>query len=223
MILVFDLDDTLYEEITFVRSAFEAVSKYLASKFQLNPTEIERKLLHVMEEKGRGAVFNDVLKEYGIYNKAEVKKCLSVYRTSSPNIELNEDALRCLKRFEALPKYLVTDGNKRVQTAKIEALNLKRHFKKTIPSHTFGIKHAKPSTYIFHKILEWEQGSPGDLVYIGDNPNKDFVNLKKEGFKTVRILTGMFKNVRLDASYEADYEIRSLDELNVDLLQKIFK
>ena len=40
MILVFDLDDTLYDEITFVYSGFSAVSKYLSLQFNLNEKKI---------------------------------------------------------------------------------------------------------------------------------------------------------------------------------------
>ncbi len=223
MILVFDLDDTLYQEITYVKSAFKAVASYLGAKYQIATSEVENDLLGVLEEKGRGSVFDEVLNKYGIYSKAEVKKCLGVYRRSKPKIELNRDAVRCLKRFEDLPKYLVTDGNKMVQSTKIKALGLERYFRKAIPSHNYGRRHSKPSTYIFHKILKWEQAKPKDLVYIGDNPNKDFVNLKKEGFNTVRVLTGMFKDLRLDMLHEAHYEINSLDELDHQLVEKMFK
>lgn len=223
MIVVFDLDDTLYEEITYVKSAFKAVANYLEKSHALNAEEVYAELLEVLNEKGRGSVFNNVLSKCVIFSKAEVNRCLSVYRKSEPEIQLTKEALRCLERFEHLPKYVVTDGNKMVQTAKIKALKLDQYFEKAIPTHNYGLKHSKPSTYVFHKILEWEKMQAGDLVYIGDNPNKDFVNLKKEGFKTVRVRTGMFKDVRLERDYEAHYEINSLDEFDFKLLTEIFK
>ena len=46
MILVFDLDDTLYDEIAFVYSGFSAVSKYLSLQFNLN----EKKILISLKE-----------------------------------------------------------------------------------------------------------------------------------------------------------------------------
>jgi putative hydrolase of the HAD superfamily len=67
------------------------------------------------------------------------------------------------------------------------------------------LKHSKPSPYGFHKILQWENAIPRNLVYIGDNPKKDFVNLKKDGFRTVRVLTGEHKDVEVPVEYEADY------------------
>lgn len=86
-----------------------------------------------------------------------------------------------------IPLYIVTDGNKIVQNNKIEALNLRKHIKKDFITHRFGKKHSKPSTYCFEKIRKLENVNPEDIVYIGDNPNKDFVNIKELGFRTIRI------------------------------------
>ncbi len=221
MILVCDLDDTLYEELTYVKSSFFAVSRYLSEKVNVNINVIYNDLIDVLSRDGRGKVFNDILKKYGIFSKKEVHKCLSVYRYNYPDIKLYPEAEQCLRRFSSIKKYLVTDGNKLVQRKKIEALNLDKYFKKSIPTHNYGIKHAKPSTYVFHKILEKEKAKPYNLVYVGDNPNKDFVNLKKEGFGTIRVLTGYFRNHTVSPEYEADYVINTLDELTLDLLYKL--
>jgi putative hydrolase of the HAD superfamily len=41
--------------------------------------------------------------------------------------------------------------------------------------------------FITLKITELEKTGWNDLVYLGDNPNKDFINLRKLGANTVRI------------------------------------
>jgi len=223
MILVFDLDDTLYDEITYVKSSLLEVAKYLSQKLNVQSNIIYSDLYKVLELNGRGNVFDITLKNYGIYSKAEVNKCLSVYRKNNPEIELFEQAISCLKRFENFRKYIVTDGNKIVQKKKIEALKLNKFFIKSIPSHNFGISHAKPSTYIFNKILNWENSKPDQLVYIGDNPKKDFINLKKEGFNTIRVLTGFYKDLKLEDEFEANYIINNLNEFDFELINKIKK
>lgn len=221
MILVFDLDDTLYEEISYVKSSFTAVANYLAEKFNLSEDILFQELFSVMEKEGRGHVFDYVLKKNNIFSKTEVKKCLMIYRKNYPDISLTDDAQDCLKRFVHLPKYLVTDGNKIVQKIKINALGLNPYFKKIIRTHTYGKSKAKPATHIFHKIVEWENTNPWNLVYIGDNPYKDFINLKKENFKTIRILRGNFKRIKLSEEYEADVSINTLYELDDELLKKL--
>ncbi|MBV6644240.1 MAG: HAD family hydrolase [Cyclobacteriaceae bacterium] len=223
MILAFDLDDTLYEEITYVKSSLSAVAFYLSQKFAQPENDIYQAFLEVLDSKGRGAIFDEVLKDYNLYSKAEVKRCLGVYRNNTPKIELSTAGKECLNRFSHYRKYLVTDGNKLVQTNKIRALGLKKHFVRTLPTHHFGIINAKPSTYVFKKILVWEQAVAQEMVYIGDNPHKDFVNLKKEGIRTIRVKTGMFKDINLNQEYEADHCIETLDALTEPLLKDIFK
>ena len=119
------------------------------------------------------------------------------------------------------PLYIITDGNKIVQKNKIKALNLENHIKKTILTSNYGLRNSKPSTFCFQKICDMEKTSPTNLVYIGDDPHKDFVGLKREGFKTIRLFKGRFKNERLSKEFEADYKIKSLKEINEEFIKKI--
>lgn len=221
MIIVFDLDDTLYDEISYVRNSLLEVAIYLSKKLQISKGIIYSNLISELENKGRGKVFDVILRKYDIYSKKEINKCLSVYRNNIPKIKLFPEAVDCLNRLGDYHKYLVTDGNKIVQRKKIEALELSKYFIKTIPTHNFGVSNAKPSTYVFNKILKWEMKKPSQLIYVGDNPNKDFVNLKKEGFRTIRVLTGGYKDLRLKKEFEADYTINTLNEINIKLIKKI--
>ena len=221
MIVAFDLDDTLYEEITYVKSSFKAVATYLHKKYGFDENLLYAEMLSILDTDGRGSVFNKVLIQFGIFSKSEVKKCLSVYRNNTPEIFLPQVSIDCLNRLGDFPKYLVTDGNKMVQSNKIKSLKLEPYFKRLLPTHFFGKDKSKPSTYVFHKILQWEKSTPEKLIYIGDNPNKDFVNLRKEGFKTIRVLTGMFKNLKRENEFEADVQINSLEELNAQMIVEI--
>ena len=222
MIIVFDLDDTLYEEITYVRSGFKAVADYLSKTYGVEESEkIYTEFVQALEEQGRGKIFDVVLSKYRLSNKTLIKKCLSVYRQHNPKICLSIAGKACLERFKDYTKYLVTDGNKVVQTKKIKALKIYKYFRNIIPTHNYGVKYSKPSTYCFHKILQWERANPNDLIYIGDNPKKDFVNLKKDGFRTVRVMTGEHKDVEAQFKHKADYQINSLDELSIKTLKKM--
>ncbi len=221
MIIVFDLDDTLYEEITYVKSGFRAVANYLSGKYSLSSDKIYSELYDVLEEKGRGSIFNEILNKYNILSKREIKKCVTVYRKHQPNIKLTKVSINCINRFSDYSKYIVTDGNKMVQSTKIRALNLEKYFRKCLVTHNYGIDKAKPSTYVFHKILEWEKAKPTDLVYIGDDPKKDFINLKKEGFQTIRVLTGTYKYLKMPEIYEAEFVINTLDEVDINLIENI--
>ena len=221
MILVFDLDDTLYPEIEYVKSGLWAVSKYISKKYDLNYKIIFEEMFLDLNINGRGLLFNNILIKHEIYSINELKKCISVYRNHNPDIIIYNEAKICLERFIDYKKYIITDGNIIVQRKKINALNIKHKFVKTIPTYQYGINFSKPSTLCFKKIIKWENCSPSDIVYIGDNPWKDFVNIKKEGINTVRVLTGGFKDLSLDQEHEAEYTLKSLDQLTINFIKKI--
>ena len=209
MIVVFDLDDTLYEEIQFVKGGFQAVAKLLSHKLHINEKKINIRLMQILLKFGRGKVFNQLLKENNIKNLSLIKKCLSVYRSHSPKIKLYKDAKKLISTMNMNP-YIVTDGNKIVQKRKIKFLNLENKVKKAFVTHNYGINHAKPSIYCFKKIKDIENIKWQEMIYIGDNPQKDFVNLNKLGVKTVRVMKGPYKLIKVKKSFDAKYKINNL-------------
>ncbi|MFW3345780.1 HAD family hydrolase [Aliarcobacter butzleri] len=214
-VIIFDLDDTLYDEIDFVKSGFKEVSKYFSQKYNFEYEIFYQLLFKNLEKFGRGKVFDKVLKYFNIYSKKNILKAVSIYRTHKPSINLPQNSIYILNYFNKIniPIYIVTDGNKIVQNNKIEALKLRKYIKKDFITHRYGIKYAKPSTYCFLKIAKLEKIDLGKIAYIADNPNKDFINIKKLGFRTIRIKQGMFKNLKKTEEYEAEINIKSLKEL----------
>jgi putative hydrolase of the HAD superfamily len=218
---VFDLDDTLYDELTFVRSGFRAVAHYLQQNNGLAVDETVSFMCTKLNT-GRGQIFDELLRHYGVYSKKLVQKCIAVYRSHTPDISLNADAKDCLQRFSQRPIYIVTDGNKIVQKNKLMVLGIYEYAKFCFRTYQYGIKNSKPSPHCFLKICERENVTPNEVVYIADNPNKDFVGIKPLGFKTIRLLQGQFADVRESAEFEAEYQIHSLNELTDVYLQSIF-
>jgi putative hydrolase of the HAD superfamily len=221
LIIVFDLDDTLYQEITYVRSGLAAVAQEIANKYNLNQNLIYSDALLTLDNFGRGHVFDIILRQYGLYSKREVNRLLSVYRSHNPLIEIDLPEIEVLRKCQIISNlYLVTDGNKNVQAKKIEALKINTYFTRIFITHRFGLEASKPSLKCFEQIREFEKVRWSEIVYIGDDPNKDFVNLKKVGATTIRVMTGRFRNVTKSHAYEADWHINSLSELP-ELLEKI--
>jgi len=219
--LTFDLDDTLYDERSFVHSGFLKVADYVKNVYGINPESALDIMHDELETHGRGKVFDQLLLAYKVYSKAAVQKCVSVYRLHDPDIKLNPDAVRCLERFKRFNKYLLTDGNKIVQRNKVKALGLFPVMKKVFITHEYGKKNAKPSVYCFQRIAQIEKTVPEDIIYIADNPQKDFINIKKLGFKAIRIRQGMIADLYLGPEYEGHFEISCLDELTLSLIEKL--
>lgn len=222
MIIAFDLDDTLYDELTYVRTGFQQVAEYLQDLCEIPKEDCLAFMMGILAEEGRGHVFDGMLSHYGLYSRKNVKRCLSVYRNHKPNIRLYKEAEDCLERFKDIPIYLVTDGNKMVQNNKIISLGLNTRVKFSFITHRYGVKHSKPSPHCFLKICEKEKVLPKEVVYIADNPNKDFVGIKGLGFRTVRVLTGQYSTVHKSEEFEADYQISSLVQLTSEYLGNFF-
>ena len=217
MILIFDLDDTLYNEIEYVESGFQAVSEFVFNEYKINSDETFNFMKDYLNKNGRGYIFNAMLKKYLIYSKNNVSKCISIYRGHKPKIKLSKNNINSLNNLKVKSSlYLVTDGNKIVQKNKIESLGIKYIFKKIFITHRYGIHNAKPSLYCFKKIKELEKCKWKDIFYIGDNPKKDFVNLNIVGANTVRILNGSFKKTKAKKGYDAIKTYQNIEEFFID-------
>lgn len=214
MILIFDLDDTLYDESSFVTSGLGAVARHGEDAYGWNAGRSLAFMLDVLEREGRGRVFDRWLASHEQLSNARVAECVNIYRHHRPSLELFPAARVVLDRYRGLvPLYLVTDGHKIVQKNKVDALGLFAEFRRVFITHRFGIRHAKPSPHCFELIRQAEGCSWADMVYVGDNPTKDFVNLKPLGALTVRVKTGGHRNVVARPGYDAQISIPNLDAL----------
>ncbi len=194
MILIFDLDDTLYPESSYAYSGLRAVATHLEAEAGVSFDRAMYLMGREMELNGRGRVFDETLKSLSWYSRKHVTRCLSIYRSHAPDISLYSYTERVLDTLSTYPLYVVTDGNKLVQQRKVTALRLEKRFRKVYITHRYGVRHAKPSTYCFDRIRRSEGAEWKNMVYVGDDPGKDFVGLNAMGAKTVRVLTGTHRN-----------------------------
>lgn len=215
MFLIFDLDDTLYPERSFVDSGFRAVAFWAKQNFNWPFCESYSYLSTSLDRFGRGQVFDRWLESGGKRpTKSLVGEAVRVYRYHDPAIAL-PDAHRCLlsRLAESGPIHLVTDGHKCVQARKVVALDIEHLFSKIYITHRYGRCAAKPSTVCFELIRRRVNTQWSQMVYVGDDPAKDFVELNQLGVLTIRVLTGRHANVVAKPGYGAHHNIRKLDEL----------
>ena len=72
MIIVFDLDEVLYDEKTYVISGFRDVSEFL-EKDEAIPKKIIFEYLKRRLKNGRERIFNDLLDNFRIYSQKHCK------------------------------------------------------------------------------------------------------------------------------------------------------
>jgi putative hydrolase of the HAD superfamily len=215
MIIVFDMDDTLYLERDFVLSGFQAADRWLAR------TRGVRGLLAVasdlFEAGQRQQLFDQALAALGVPNEPELVGLLvEVYRGHRPAIRLAADARRALDARGSWDGVaLLTDGHRLTQERKIEALGLRAYCDPVITTDRWGREYWKPNPRGFLAIQQHFARPPARFVYVGDNPLKDFLAPRSLGWKTIRIKRpGALHAARAAApGHEADLAITSLDEL----------
>ena len=214
-IIIFDLDDTLIDEQKYVQSGFEYVSKKISQEFQKKI--IEKELNTIFRKFGRGKVFDIFFNN--LTKKNIINQYVKLYRGHYPNIRLKVEAKNLLDKLKKknFSIYLLTDGDKLAQRQKIKKLNLKKYFKDIYVTHEYGKKNMKPSLYCFEKIKKIEKVKWSQIVYVGDNPKKDFINLNSMGAMTIRVLTGPFKNLKVQNKLDANYKIKNLKDINLNL------
>jgi len=220
MVLAFDMDDTLYEESSYVQSGFKAVARRLAPILGKSAKFLSAEMGELLDRLGRGKVFDALLERHGIFSRCLVRECVRCYRLHEPEIQLHQAGRDCLRRFRHLPLYVVTDGNKTAQAAKVRALDLESKVKKVLVTHRYGVCHAKPSPHCFQIIQRLESVPASQILYIGDNPAKDFVGIRPLGFRTLRVLTGPHSFMNAQAGYDAEFHVDSLNELTPTLLKR---
>lgn len=212
--IIFDLDDTLYNEKDFVYGGFKEVALYLGNKYKINSYKIYNHMIEILRSEGRGKIFNRICDEF--HFNEDILKLVETYRNAKPYLRLYEDAESFLKNN--VKKYklgLITDGLYYVQWNKIKLLNISQYFDEIIVTDDHGKDFWKPSKGPYIRMSKILNIPFHEMVYIGDNPNKDFYAAKKLGMLTIRIIReeGDHMKVFLEEEYEADFKIKSLDEV----------
>lgn len=213
--VLFDLDDTLYDEMQFVKGGFKSASLYISKNNNIKQKIVYQLLLDVLEEHGRGKTFDIVLKKLDLYNEKLIPKLIEVYRTHKPNLFLYPEVSNVLStlRKQGYKPGIITDGNVEVQRKKIDALKIKDFFDCMIFSDEYGIEKQKPNPLPYQKAMEKLEASANETVYIGDNPYKDFITARKLGIFTIRIMRGQYKKIKLRKEYESDCQIQNLEDI----------
>lgn len=176
--VIFDLDDTLYGEKQYVRSGYNKIAEYLGKE------DATEKLLAYFEV-GKPAI-DCYLKEIGMEEKKD--ECLSIYRKQMPDIKLYDGAKELIANLKdrGIKVGIITDGRPEGQRNKLIALGLDRMVDDIIITDELGgIQFRKPNDISF-RIMQNRWRVPFEnIVYIGDNPAKDFQACHQLGMQSL--------------------------------------
>lgn len=223
--VVFDLDDTLYDEIEYCKSGFGAVSHFLAG---LSDVPADERIFDALWKQftagNRTKTFNAALDELGVtYNDEFIGELVEVYRSHTPRITLPADSRDVLCQLsEKYMLALLTDGFLPAQQLKVRALDIEKYFKCIIYTEELGRKFWKPSPLGFEKIMQSLNAKPENIVYAADNQMKDFIAPNKLGFLTIQLIRTARLHTESNAEPDAAarYVIHKISQLP-EFLEKL--
>ena len=175
-VLVFDLDDTLYDESDYVSSGIRALCRILAGLYRKDKSA----LIAAVQASGERDWLAFLVKELGLPNSSK-ESLLWLYRTHSPDIALSDTCRTMLDFYKQRAKALVvlTDGRSITQRLKLQALGLSDF--PVYVSEDFASEKPEPV-----RFLRIQEDFPADhYVYIGDNVKKDFIGCNPLGWITI--------------------------------------
>ena len=229
--IIFDLDDTLVSEYAFVKSGFKAVAKHLteckegvfASFAGADGDALSKEFLSLFDESAKN-VFNRFLDAHGVtgYTGDDVFSLVKVYREHEIDKEIYkpyddvEPFLFALKE-RGIAAGILTDGFAVSQRNKISAVGFDRHpaIKGIVVTAECGEGWAKPSAKGFELLCDELNVRPQEMMYVGDNPKKDFYISRNIPIKTARIIRGggVYENAPYFEDIREDHRIEKLEEL----------
>ncbi len=188
--VIFDLDDTLYDEIDFCRSGFRAAAQHVASLSDApSANEVFAVLWKCFITGACGSTFNLALAELGIPDDGRLLgKLIEIYRTHTPMLTLPPESRAVLEDLK--DRYtlgLLTDGFLPTQRLKVQALGVEHYFEAIMYTEELGREFWKPSPRGFEKLLEMLEARPEQAAYVGDNEAKDFIAPNRLGLLTVQL------------------------------------
>lgn len=173
-VVCYDLDDTLYKEIDFLKSAYKEVATISG-----HPEAVQQMLDWYYAKEN---AFQKLIDIYEL--SISVADCLKIYRNHYPDISLDAGVKEYLEELKAVDAKLglISDGRSITQRNKIQALGLEGVFDIEVISEEFGSEKPDPRNYqvVMDRFPERKR-----FIYVGDNPKKDFVAPNKLGWRTI--------------------------------------
>ncbi len=223
--VIFDLDDTLISEYEFVASGYRFISGMLPERLGHTPQEIEDRLWELSKETYSNA-FNRLFDSYGIsYTKEELMEFIRAYRNHPADIRFYPDVHETLKALKdrGILTGIISDGDPQRQRNKIKSAvagitanglhkttdpetaddieaEIKYFFDEIILNDEFGgAEFRKPNPKGFKEMALRLKVDPSEMIYIGDNPSKDFHIAADLPVRTARIIRE--KGIYIDREY----------------------
>ncbi|SFT25324.1 HAD family hydrolase [Paenibacillus sp. BC26] len=215
--IIFDLDDTLISEKQYIKSGFRHIARVLNEKMLIDENKVFEHLIQLFEESPKH-VFNRLLNKYGLtFAEEDILQLIKEYRNHLPTIDFYDDVLPCLEllKKQGLMLGIITDGYAEAQRQKIKAIKANDYVKEIVVTDELGREYWKPHPKSFEIIKNRLNVEYSEMLYVGDNPEKDFYISSLLPIRTIRIVRedSTYKNAQYFKAKRETYNVNSLLEL----------
>lgn len=193
-IVVFDLDDTLFKEICYLKSAYREIVSWAVRRckeYKIPEYVLKERAYEIMlDSYYRGGNAFESLNAYLGIN-VQMDDFLRIYRNHIPNIKLEDDVRMTLDRLKAenVIMGILSDGREITQWNKIRILGLTEWINEDLIVINSSVECFKPNPCGYQRLESIARTLYSDeelsFTYVGDNVNKDFISPKKMGWCTV--------------------------------------
>ncbi|MYL56030.1 HAD-IA family hydrolase [Virgibacillus halodenitrificans] len=215
--VIFDLDDTLISEKEYIESGYRHISKILSNKLNIGEKIIYKLLFELLSINSKN-VLNRLLDRIGVsYTNEDILGLVTEYRAHHPNISFFNDVIPILEHLKKnnIKTGIITDGYANAQRQKLNAVNALKYFKEVIVTDELGRDFWKPHPKAFEVMRDKLSVEYDEMMYVGDNPEKDFYIGKVIPIKTVRIIRkqSIYKDKKYLYGHKENHMIDSLGNL----------
>mgnify|MGYP001463043820 CR=1 FL=1 len=204
--VIFDLDNTLYDENTYFLKVFEKFSNLHG----LNYNIFKEAFTDSFRLKSKD-IFSDLLIIQNYNSNSNQKELFELYKTINCNIKLYNEAYKILNylKKKKIKKIIITNGSVVSQKNKVKLLNLEKYIDEVIYAREFGKNFEKPNTKPFLEAIKLLNIKTNEAIYVGDHPYTDIKGANKSGIKALRFLNGYASGI----NYSHNENIKSLIEI----------
>ncbi|NLM44843.1 MAG: HAD-IA family hydrolase [Clostridiales bacterium] len=219
--VIFDLDDTLIPEMQYIESGYQHIAKIISDKFKISRDEVFKNLLALFKEDPKN-VFDRFMSLHKInYTRNIISNLVEEYRNHFPKICFYDDVLCCLNYLKSqnIKVGIITDGYANAQSQKIKAVKAHEYFDEIILTDELGREYWKPHPRAFKEMCSKLKVNFNEMIYVGDNPEKDFYISAIYPIITIRINreNAEYELIHKDKKYykgiEEHHRITNLEEL----------
>jgi putative hydrolase of the HAD superfamily len=219
--VLFDLDDTLYDQRQWLDGAWKAVAVRAGEWGAADPAALEAALRAAADDgTDRGGIIDNALVAVQARG-VPVAPLVATFRAHQPaRLDPYPGVAAALRTLaDRVPLGLISDGDPVVQRAKLGALDLEPYFTTVVFSDEYGRAHRKPDRLPFQVALGALGVDPGDAVYVGDRPAKDIAGPAAVGMPAIRVRTGEWRDQPDDARAWAsvDTVLDAIEILHIEL------